>query len=216
MNSGCTSISPNGLTDDRLAVQPPTGTSMGAELGGTMSDEAAARPKVNPRLLVVGAVVVVVLAAFGSWVLRPAALAQGTMQAFPGSVQVSEDSYNIYRVGMLYTQKAGERVSYELTVLNDSPWALTITGASVAAGSASDVFADASVDLPERLVLAPGDEESVIVHATFAKCLFVAAATTNPNPFAFLPGVQVAFRQFGIPRTQLIDVRQGYAGIHTC
>lgn len=181
-----------------------------------MNVEAAARPKVNRWLLVAGAVAAVALGLFGSWMWRPAALAQGSMQAFPGSVQVPEESYNIHRVGMLYTQKPGERITYELTVLNDSPWALTITGASVAAGSASDVFADASVDLPKRLVLAPGKEESVIVHATFAKCLFVAAATKNPNAFAFVPGVRIAFRQFGITRTQVIDVRQGYAGILTC
>lgn len=178
-----------------------------------MNVEAAARPKFSRRPLAVGAVAVVLLAAFGSWVLRPAALAQGNMQGFPGSRQVKDGSFP---VGMLYTQVPGKRISYELTARNDSPWTLTITGAAVAAGSESDVFAGASVDLPKRLVLAPGDQETFIVHATFAKCLLAAATATNPDAFTLVPGMQVTFRQFGISRTQLIDVRHGYAGIHTC
>lgn len=178
-----------------------------------MNVATAARPTVNRRRLVLGAVILALLAVFASWVVRPAALAQGSMQGFPGSLQATVGSFP---VSLIYEQHAGKEITYRLTARNDSSWTLTITGATVGAGSESDVFTRTRVDLPKHLVLAPGEEEPFVVHATFAKCRFAAAATTNPDRFALLPGMQVTFRQFGVLRTQRIDVRDGYAGIHTC
>lgn len=178
-----------------------------------MSVEKSVWPVITRRRLVVAAVLVVFLGAFASWVLRPAALAQGSMQSFPGSkTHVSR----AFPGSMIYEQIPGREIFYELTVRNDSPWSLTVTGAAVAAGSESDVFARTRVDLPRRLVMAPGDETTFVVHGTFAECAFPAATTTSADRFALMPGMWVAFRQFGVPRSQLIAVRDGYAGVHIC
>lgn len=168
---------------------------------------------VSRRRLVVAAVLVLFLGAFASWVLRPAALAQGSMQSFPGS---KTRVIRAFPGSMIYEQIPGKEILYELTVRNDSPWSLTVTGAAVAAGSESDVFARTRVDLPRRLVMAPDDETTFVVHGTFAKCAFPTATTTSVDQFALMPGMWVTFRQFGVPRTQLIAVRDGYAGIHIC
>lgn len=179
-----------------------------------MSVKATDRPTVSRGRLVAGAAIAVVVAVLASWVVRPAALAQGSMQGFPGSTQATDAQFRQFRVSRLYQQRAAGEVTYKLKVLNDSPWVLTITGASVAAGAAEEVFAAARVALPRRLDVAPGEEQLLVVHATFSPCR--SAAATNPDDFTPMPGVRVAFRQFGVPRSQIIEIRDGYAGIRTC
>lgn len=179
-----------------------------------MSVEASSRLVAARGRVVLGIALAVVLALVASWVTRPAALAQGSMQAFPGARQVPIGGAP---VSLIYTQKPGARISYKLTVLNDSPWSVSISDAKVTGAPGSGAFSATAVDLPKHREVAPGEEQVFVVHATFGKCLFPAgSATTNPGALVLVPGIDVSFRQFGVARSQLIDVRHGYAGIRTC